>query len=181
MARARSTPRPSGIAATARPTSSRIRRFFDPDRADEFKDRNVILYGHSQSNAAWPVFWAKAQCRFGAVKSRSAGGRLRRRLCLPVHPASSRERPGFSRRRLRNRTDGPPLDGTASLLHFRRGLSRLPAAGGQDLGRGQPVPKAAGYFGPDWGVESGEFVWHEVKSDRNPAGSSRFRAFHRAG
>ena len=48
--------------------------FLDPSRADEFRDRDVILYGHAESNAAWPALLGESpvQVRRGQVR---IGGR----------------------------------------------------------------------------------------------------------
>src|SRR5262249_51464449 len=44
--------------------------FLDPGRAEEFRDRNVILYGHAESNAAWPALLGESpvQVRRGQVR-----------------------------------------------------------------------------------------------------------------
>ena len=48
--------------------------FLDAGRADEFRDRDVILYGHAEGNAAWPVLLGDSpvQVRRGQVR---IGGR----------------------------------------------------------------------------------------------------------
>ena len=117
--------------------------FLDPGRADEFRDRNVILYGHSESNAAWPVLLGKGpvQVRRGQVQigQRTVSGDDLACLFIQPRPGSDR---AVGRRRGRNRLGGPPIDRAAALLHLGRGLSRLPAAG---------VPRswAEGSSGPD--------------------------------
>ena len=68
-----STRRCSGTGATARSTSSRTRACSNPAGTEEFRDRNVIVYGHAESNAAWPV---PAGGEPGAGASRQGEDRL---------------------------------------------------------------------------------------------------------
>ena len=51
-----------------------MQTFLDPGREQEFRDRNVILYGNAESNAAWPVLLGESpvQVRRGQVKIRPA-------------------------------------------------------------------------------------------------------------
>ena len=69
--------------------------FSNPAGTEEFRDRNVILYGHAESNAAWPVLLGKSpvQVRRGQVKFGHAHD-LGRRPGVPLPPTSARQRPG---------------------------------------------------------------------------------------
>jgi len=136
--------------------------FLDPSRADEFKDRNVILYGHSQSNAAWPVLLGKGPVQVGRGQVQ-----IGRRMvsgddfaCLFIQP-----RPGCDRASV-GVVSGTGLTGlrlTERLPYFTSGVAYPDCLllEVKTWAEGHPVPKAAGYFGPDWGVESGEFVWSD--------------------
>jgi pimeloyl-ACP methyl ester carboxylesterase len=62
--------------------------FLTPGREQEFRDRNVILYGHAENNAAWPVLLGASpvQVRRGQVKfgARTVSGEDL--ACLFVRP-----------------------------------------------------------------------------------------------
>jgi hypothetical protein len=137
-------------------------RFLEPGREADFRDRNVIVYGHAESNAAWPVLLGESpvQVRRGKVKIGArtvAGDDL---ACLFIRP-----RPGGNVASVGVIT-GSGLTGlrlTERLPYFTSGVAYpdclllrakivIESSGG---------PVAAGYFGGDWGVESGEFAWHE--------------------
>ena len=66
-------------------------RFLESGREQEFRDRNVIVYGHAESNAAWPVLLGHSPVQ---VRRRSEGGPARddwRRSGLSLHPAAARQ------------------------------------------------------------------------------------------
>ena len=133
--------------------------FLDPAREAEFRDRGVILYGHAESHGAWPALLADSpvQVRRGQVAHRHAraGGRRPR---LPLPPPSPRQRPGLRRRRGRHRHAGLAADRAAALLRLGRGLSRRLRVQRLALEKGDSALRAAGFFGVDWGVETGEFA-----------------------
>ncbi len=134
--------------------------FLDPSRSDEFKDRNVILYGHSQTNVAWPALLGK-----GPVQVTRGQVQLGRRTvlgddlaCLFIQP-----RPGSDRASV-GVVSGTGLKGlrlTERLPYFTSGVAYPDCLllEVKTWAEGHPLPRAAGYFGLDWGVESGEFVW----------------------
>jgi dienelactone hydrolase len=134
--------------------------FLEPGREQEFRDRNVILYGHAENNAAWPVLLGASpvQVRRGQVKlgSRTVSGDDL--ACLFVRPRPGNERASVAA------VSGSGLTGlrlTERLPYFTSGVAYpdcfvLRAAA---LGESGPAPIAAGYFGADWDVESGEFAW----------------------
>jgi pimeloyl-ACP methyl ester carboxylesterase len=136
--------------------------FLDPSRAESDRDRNVILYGHSESNAAWsllvgggPVDVRRGQVRIGqrVVK----GDDL---TCLFVRPRPQSDRAsvgvvaGSGLIGLR-RSDGLP--------YFMSGVAYPDCLllGGNSASQDVSAPIAAGYFGPLWDIESGEFAWRE--------------------
>jgi len=123
-------------------------------------DRNVILYGHEQSNGAWttllkesPVQVRRDEVQLGERKEK--GSDL---ACFLVRP-----RPGSSRA-LVAAISGTGLPGLR--LTERRPIF-VSGVGYPDcllldssiLSKGQEGVRAAGFFGPDWGLTSGEFVY----------------------
>ena len=115
-------------------------------------DRNVVLYGHAESNAAWPALLGDSPVRVarGSIEVGSDEHKGDGFTCLFVRP-----RPGSDRAVV------AAVSGTGS-IGLRR-ADRLPyfttGAAYPDLvvldGEG---PIAAGFFGEDWGVASGEFA-----------------------
>ena len=134
--------------------------FLESGRDQEFRDRNIILYGHAENNAAWRVLLEESpvQVRRGQVKLGSrtiAGDDL---ACLVVRP-----RPGSDRASVAA-VSGSGLTGlrlTERLSYFTSGVAYpdcLVIRAGAN-GASSPAPIAAGYFGAGWDVESGEFAW----------------------
>jgi hypothetical protein len=134
--------------------------FLEPARSEEFRDRNLILYGHSESNAAWPLLLGKSpvQVRRGRVpigQRMISGDAL---ACLFLHP-----RPGSDRAAV-GVVAGSGLAGlhlTERLSYFTSGVAYPDCLllNARSLSEGPSGLIAAGYFGPDWDVESGEFAW----------------------
>jgi hypothetical protein len=134
----------------------------DPGRAEEFRDRNIIVYGHSQSNGAWRVLLGESpvQVRRGQVQIGQrtfAGDDL---ACLFYRP-----RPGSDRAAI-GVVSGSGMIGlrlTEWLPYFVSGVAYPDCLvlSSRSLTEGPRGLIAAGYFGPDWGVESGEFAWRD--------------------
>ena len=132
---------------------------FDPNRD---RDRNVVLYGNTVTNGAWRALLADSpvQVRLGAVVIGSreiTGDDL---ACLTVRP-----RPG-SDRALVGVVAGTGMAGmrlTERLPYFVSGVAYPDCVviGTDALVAGTGGVRAAGYFGIDWGVASGEFTWRE--------------------
>ena len=132
---------------------------FDPARD---RDRSVILYGNAVTNGAWKALLADnpVQVRPGAVLIGSceiAGDDL---ACLVVRP-----RPG-SDRALVGVVAGAGMAGmrlTDRLPYFVSGVAYPDCVviGADALVAGTDGVRAAGYFGIDWSVASGEFAWRE--------------------
>ncbi len=132
---------------------------FDP--ASE-PDRNVILYGNADTNAAWspllgdgPVRVARGRATLGARSVEGDGF-----ACLFVRP-----RPGSDRACVAA-VSGTGINGlrlAGRLPYFVSGIAYPDAVlvGPEALARGAGGFRAAGYFGDDWGVESGEFAWRD--------------------
>jgi pimeloyl-ACP methyl ester carboxylesterase len=129
-------------------------------RPESHPDRNVILYGNASTNRAWKLLLAGDPVLVdeGFVKAgrkRIAGKDL---ACLFIRPRSD------SRTACVGVVAGTGIQGMR-LTNTRPYLSAgyaLPdmivfnADVGKGSGRGI---KLAGFFGLDWGVESGEFIW----------------------
>ena len=136
--------------------------FLSCERADELRDRNVILYGNSESNAAWPVLLSKCpvQVHRGQVQIGKRTMRGDDLACLFLQP-----RPGSDRAAV-GVVAGSGLVGmrlTERLPYFISGVAYpdclLLSANRSAAGSAGLI--AAGYFGPDWDVESGEFAWRD--------------------
>lgn len=133
------------------------------------KGRNVILYGNADTNAAWAKFLAESplQIRRGAITLGSRMFRGDDLACLAIRP----------------RTDGP--DNLANCVGIVAGAGlagmrltdRLPyfisgvgypdalVVGTDALTQGEAGILAAGFFGPDWSVERGDWAWADNGSD----------------
>jgi dienelactone hydrolase len=123
-------------------------------------DRNVILYGNAETNGAWKTLLADSpiQVRRGQVsigERQESGDDL---ACLFLRP-----RPG-SDRAVVAAVSGSGLPGlrlTERLGYFVSGVGfpDLVVIGSDTLSRGDAGVRAAGFFGLDWRVASGEFLW----------------------
>jgi pimeloyl-ACP methyl ester carboxylesterase len=133
--------------------------WINPAHAEVYRDRNVILYGHSESNAAWasllsdsPVQVQRGQVRIG--KRTEFGDDL---ACIFLRP-----RPGSDIASVGAVAGSGPigLKLTTMLPFFSSGVAYPDCTllGGNALTTGASV-LAAGYFGSDWSVEAGEFAW----------------------
>ena len=128
-------------------------------RASEHKDRDVLLYGSADSNAAWSELLEASpiQVHRGRVRisSREVRGSI---ACLFVRP-----RPDSS-------TACVAVIGGTDIVGMRL-ANRLPVfaagigypdwvlLGPEVLEKGTGGVLAAGFFGADWQVESGESAW----------------------
>jgi len=132
---------------------------FDPT-ADP--DRNVVLYGHAEMNAAWksllndsPVLIERGRLKVGDHE------RLRDDLgCLFLRPRQESDRASVGV------VAGTGLTGlrlTDSLPVFVSGVAYpdLTVIGPDALRQGSEAVEATGYFGPDWSIENGAIGWSE--------------------
>ncbi len=134
---------------------------FDPD---EHPDRNVILYGNADTNAAWDDLLADSpvQVRRGVVEigERPETGDQLATLFLQPRPASDTALVGV--------VAGTGIAGmraTDRLRYFISGIAypdlllfsvdALDAAGPDDL-------RALGYFGLGWDLEEAEILWRDL-------------------
>jgi poly(3-hydroxybutyrate) depolymerase len=116
-------------------------------------DRNIVLYGHAESNAAWPALLGDGPVRVARGSVRVGGRTVEgdSLACLFVRP-----RPGSDRACVAAVAGTSPagLRRAARLPYFNSGAA-YPDLVVHD-GEGT---LAAGFFGEDWGVNSGEFAW----------------------
>ncbi len=132
---------------------------FDPSQQ---RDRNVILYGNADTNAAWAALLGESP-----VNVRRAAVTIGERefigedlACLFVRP-----RPG-SDRALVGVVAGSGAAGmrlTERLPYFISGVGYPDCIvlGPDVLSEGTGGVRAAGFFGNDWSVDSGDFAWRE--------------------
>ena len=139
-----------------------------PDHAFNAKadpDRNVVLYGNADTNSAWSSLMAASpvQIRRGLVtvgQDRLGGADSG---CLLIRP-----RPN-SDIALVGVVGGSGIAGmrlTDRLPYFVSGIDYpdILVLGPEVLTHGTAGIRTAGFFGPDWGVASGDIVW----ADRAP-------------
>ena len=138
---------------------------FDPGKT---ADRNVILYGNADTNAAWRVLLGPSSVqvthnRIGIGAHELRGNNL---ACLFIQP-----RPG-SDRALVGAVGGSGPAGmrlTDRLPYFVSGVGYPDCIvmGPETLSKGSADVRVAGFFGLDWSVNTGEFVWTEPASEES--------------
>ncbi len=124
------------------------------------RDRNVILYGNAETNAAWGELLGAGpvQVRRGSItigEKQITGDDL---ACLLIRP-----RPG-SPTACVAAVSGTGITGlrvTDALPYFVSGVAYPDCIviGAEMLARGTAGVRAAGFFGNDWSVETGDFAW----------------------
>ena len=123
-------------------------------------DRNVIIYGNAETNAAWATLLkdSPVQVRRGGV---TIGDKK-----LPGDDAACfflRPRPGSEVASVGvvagSGLVGMKLTDRVSYFVSGVGMPDCLVLGPEMLTEGPAGVRAAGYFGTDWTVESGEFVW----------------------
>jgi pimeloyl-ACP methyl ester carboxylesterase len=127
-------------------------------------DRGVILYGHAGSNAGWKALLGESpvQVKRGSVRlgDRELSGDELACLFLRPRPGSDKASVGV--------VTGSGIKGlrlTDRMPYFVSGCGYPDCIvlGPEVLERGAEGVRAAGFFGMDWRVESGEFVWAKEK------------------
>jgi poly(3-hydroxybutyrate) depolymerase len=128
----------------------------------KYRDRNVILYGNADTNAAWPLLLAKCplQVKRGSLTAgqhKLTGEDL---ACLFVRPRPDSATASVG---VVSGTGLPGLRLTDRCPLFLSGAAYpdLLVFGPEMLIKGPAGIRAAGYFGIDWGVETGEVAWRE--------------------
>jgi dienelactone hydrolase len=123
-------------------------------------DRDVILYGNAQTNSAWNRLLANSPVQVGRgsihADGREETGEDLACLFLRPRPGSDRASVGV--------VTGTGLAGmrlTDRLTYFTSGVAYPDCIilGPDVLAAGNAGVRAAGFFGIDWSVDSGEFAW----------------------
>jgi poly(3-hydroxybutyrate) depolymerase len=134
-----------------------------PDTAyslEKYRDRGTILYGHRESNAAWNLLLADSPVQVGRGVVTVGSRRIERNdlACL------------FLRPRRDSATACVGVVAASGITGFRL-TQRLPyflagtgfpdclVVGPEMLLQGTSGVVTAGFFGPDWSVEEGDFAW----------------------
>ena len=132
--------------------------------------RNVILYGNADCNAAWPVLLGSSpvQVRRGGVTigTREVPGDDLACLFLRPRPRNDTALVGVV-----SGTGLPGLRLTERMPYFLSGAGFPDCllASAEMLSQGAAGVRAAGFFGIDWSVENGEFVWQSGGGLRSEA------------
>jgi pimeloyl-ACP methyl ester carboxylesterase len=132
---------------------------FDPTAE---RDRNVILYGNAETHAAWKALLADSpvQVSRGRVRVGDREEKGDDLGCLFLRP-----RPGSDRAVVGVVTGSGPagMRLTDRLPYFVSGVGYPDCLvlGADVPDQGSKGVRAAGFFGPDWRVDSGEFAWHK--------------------
>jgi hypothetical protein len=131
---------------------------------DKTRDRNIILYGNAETNGAWRVLLGESpvQIRSNFVRIGDREEKGDDLACLFVRP-----RPG-SDSALVGAISGTGLSGmklTDRLPYFVSGVAYPDCVvlGAETLEKGFDGVRAAGFFGLDWSVATGEWVWKAMK------------------
>lgn len=125
-------------------------------------DRNVVLYGNSRTNAAWPALLAGSpvQVEDGKIRlgPREATGDDLACLFIRPRPGSDTASVGVV-----SGTGPAGMRLTDRLPYFLSGVGYpdVTILGPEMLIEGGPGVRAAGYFGNDWSVDRGEWAWKE--------------------
>ncbi len=131
---------------------------FDPEL---FTDRNVVIYGHAESNSAWnalltdsPIQVSRDVIRMGdkTLANQDIG-------CLFVRPRSNTESCLIG---VVTGTNVIGMRSTDRLPYFVSGVSYpdLFVITPEVLVRGSDAVIVTGFFGLDWSLESGQFAWN---------------------
>jgi pimeloyl-ACP methyl ester carboxylesterase len=124
--------------------------------------RNVVVYGNADTNAAWPALLASSpvQVRRGALRIGGHEETSAELGCLFLRP-----RPG-SDESLVGAVTGTGVVGMRlidRLPYFISGVEYPDCliVDPSVLSKGVDGVRSAGFFGPDWSVERGEFAWRK--------------------
>ncbi len=141
--------------------------FLAAQNDESLRDRDLVVYGHADLNAAWKSLLGEGPVQIHREKVRcgdreTIGDDL---ACLVIRPRPGSDRAtvcavgGTGPRGLRL-TDRLPyfVSGVGYPDFFLiNGKSLIPAPDGG----ANPGLLAAGFFGPDWGIDTGDFAWFE--------------------
>jgi dienelactone hydrolase len=123
-------------------------------------DRGVVLYGNADSNGAWPALLADSpvQVRRGEIKLGSRVSTGDDQACLFLRP---RPESAVACVAVVSGTGVMGMRLTDRLPYFLSGVEYpdVTVIGPEMLKQGSKGVRVAGFFGLDWGVDSGEFAW----------------------
>ena len=123
---------------------------------------NFIVYGNADNNGAWPLLLADSpvQVRRGAVQlgSRTISGDNLACLFLRPLPGDDAALVGVV---AGSSVAGQRLSERMAYFLSGSGFPDCLVASSEMLTKGIAGVRAAGFFGGDWGVESGDFAWSE--------------------
>jgi len=131
--------------------------------AARYRTQSVVLYGNADTNAAWKGMLGESpvQVRRGNVKVGAREVQGTDLACLFVQP-----KPGNDKALVGvvggSGAAGLRLTERMPLFLSGAGLPDLLVVGADALTSGTAGVRAAGFFGLDWGVESGEIMWSEA-------------------
>jgi hypothetical protein len=126
------------------------------------RDRNVILYGNADSNAAWKLLLGDSpvEVRRGhlSIADRRIDGSDLACLFLRPRPGSDVASVGVV-----TGTGAPGMRLTGRLRYFLSGVAYpdLIVIGPEMLAAGSAGVRVAGFFGQDWSVEEGDLAWRD--------------------
>lgn len=132
---------------------------FDPSKEP---DRNVILYGNADTNAAWKALLSNSPVQVGRGFVRIGERELKGEnlACLFIHPHPNSD---FALVGVVSGTGVTGMRLTDRLPYFLSGVGYPDCIvlGTETLSQGINGVRAAGYFGLDWSVTKGEFAWRQ--------------------
>jgi dienelactone hydrolase len=125
-------------------------------------DRGIVLYGNADNNAAWAALLggSPVQVRRGAIQIGTREIRAEDLACLFCRP-----RPGSGRASVAV-IAGTGIVGsrlTDRVPYFSAGVAYPDCTvfGVETLSKGVAGVRVAGFFGMDWSVDKGDFVWRD--------------------
>jgi hypothetical protein len=132
-------------------------------KANEARDRNVVLYGNASTNSAWPQLLSMSP-----VQVRRDGVWIDRRpeqgnglACVFVRPRRGSDTAVVG---VIGGSDVAGMRATDRLPYFVNGAAfpDLLLFSAESLTAGNSDVRAAGYFGRVWTVDPGEIVWRDA-------------------
>jgi hypothetical protein len=123
---------------------------------------NVILYGHAQANRAWPLLLRESAVQVQPGVIRLGGKELTGPdlacLFLQPHPQDDRALVGVV---AGTGLPGMRLAERLPIFLSGAGFPDCLVVGTEMLSQGLGGIRAAGFFGPDWQVGTGDFAWRD--------------------
>ena len=136
---------------------------FTPAR---YADRNVILYGHADMNSAWRMLLPETPVQVRRGKLSAGNQKLEGRdlACLFIRPRPDSDIASIGVIAGTGIT-GLRLTDTLPYLYAGYSFPDLFIARPALLTEGNRGVEAAGFFGPDWRLETGDLFWRSIRVD----------------